>query len=217
MSRWLVSKNAKTREATKIETRDALIAAGAQEFAEKGVDGPSLDGICARAGFTRGAFYVHFTDRDDLLVAVVDRVLVGLQGTIFPEGDEAEDLETTVARFIAAVAAGAPGTRGIGKWHFRDTLAACARIPALKKRYLELQATAVDRVARAVRSGQRAGTVRSDVHAKSLAEVLVVLTLGVGVAIDIDLHFDLAGGGDTVRKLVRVAEIMSAPRNAKRK
>ncbi|MGH7328029.1 MAG: TetR family transcriptional regulator, partial [Polyangiaceae bacterium] len=72
-----MSKATKTRDATKIETRDALIAAGAMEFAEKGVDGPSLDGICARAGFTRGAFYVHFRDRDDLLVAVVDRVLVG--------------------------------------------------------------------------------------------------------------------------------------------
>ena len=81
-----------TRQATKSETRDALIAAGALEFAEKGLDAPSLDAICARAGFTRGAFYVHFRDRDDLLVAIVDRVLSGVQDAIIPRDDAPMDL-----------------------------------------------------------------------------------------------------------------------------
>jgi len=38
------------------------------------LDTPSLDDICDRAGFTRGAFYVHFADREALLVAVMDHV-----------------------------------------------------------------------------------------------------------------------------------------------
>ena len=53
-------------------------------FAKHGLDGPSLDDICAHAGFTRGAFYVHFEDRDDFLVAVMDRVgrqIVDLRAT----------------------------------------------------------------------------------------------------------------------------------------
>ena len=45
-----------TREETKQATRDALISAGMALFAEQGLDGPSLDAICDRAGFTRGAF-----------------------------------------------------------------------------------------------------------------------------------------------------------------
>ncbi|MGH7284894.1 MAG: TetR/AcrR family transcriptional regulator [Polyangiaceae bacterium] len=212
-----MSKATKTRDATKIETRDALIAAGAMEFAEKGVDGPSLDGICARAGFTRGAFYVHFRDRDDLLVAVVDRVLVGFQTQVISTAGSAEDLETTVTRYVAAVAAGGPATRGVGKWHFRDTLAACARIPALRKRYIELQREAIALVARAVRNGQHAGTVRADVEAQSLAEILVMLTLGIGVANDVGLSFDLAGGGQTIWKLVRSAEQLAAKKLRKRK
>src|SRR5262245_37416602 len=49
-----------TREFGKQETREALLRAGMEMFAEQGLDAPSLDALCARAGFTRGAFYVHF-------------------------------------------------------------------------------------------------------------------------------------------------------------
>src|SRR4051812_40727719 len=64
----------RTREETKQRTREALVEAGIALFAEQGLDGPSLDAICERAGFTRGAFYVHFRDRDELLQAVMERV-----------------------------------------------------------------------------------------------------------------------------------------------
>jgi AcrR family transcriptional regulator len=47
----------KPRELAKQETREAVIRAGMAAFTEEGVDLPSLDAICARAGFTRGAFY----------------------------------------------------------------------------------------------------------------------------------------------------------------
>ena len=59
----------KSRDLAKQETREALIQAGMDAFSEEGVDLPSLDAICARAGFTRGAFYVHFKDREDFFAA----------------------------------------------------------------------------------------------------------------------------------------------------
>ena len=59
------------------ETREALIQAGMAELAGQGLKQPSLDAICARAGFTRGAFYVHFEDREDFIAAVMERVLGG--------------------------------------------------------------------------------------------------------------------------------------------
>jgi TetR/AcrR family transcriptional regulator, transcriptional repressor for nem operon len=190
------------RQATKDETRDALIAAGALEFAEKGLDAPSLDAICARAGFTRGAFYVHFKDRDELLIAIVDRVLTGVQEAVMPQGDAPIDLEQTVARYVSAVAAQSPGIGGTAQWRFRHTLAACARLPRLKERYVGLQRQGIDRVAHAARAGQRAGRVRSDVAVESLAEVLVLLTLGISAAIDVGLPFDLLGGGAALATLL---------------
>src|SRR5690606_13842928 len=66
------------REAAKAETREALITSAMTAFAADGFDNPSLDAICAAAGYTRGAFYVHFQDRDELINAVGQRILGGL-------------------------------------------------------------------------------------------------------------------------------------------
>ena len=70
-----MSSTGRRRALTKRETRAALLDAGLAEFAAHGLDTPSLDAICARAGFTRGAFYVHFRDREDFVVAVMEREL----------------------------------------------------------------------------------------------------------------------------------------------
>jgi AcrR family transcriptional regulator len=42
-------------------------------FAERGVFGGTVEDICARAGFTRGAFYSNFADKDDVLRALIAR------------------------------------------------------------------------------------------------------------------------------------------------
>jgi AcrR family transcriptional regulator len=54
-------------------TRDTLLDAAALVFARRGFHGASLDEIAETAGFTRGAIYKHFTDKEDLLFAVWDR------------------------------------------------------------------------------------------------------------------------------------------------
>jgi AcrR family transcriptional regulator len=184
------------------ETREALLQAGAREFVEKGLDGASLNGICARAGYTRGAFYVHFRDRDDLLVAVVERELARFAEAIIVVQGEESDLHATIVRYVGAVLGGAPAARGAGRWQFHHTLAACAEIPKLREKYAAMQHAAIERVARAARSGQKAGAVRDDVEAKTIGEILVVLTLGVTAMLDVGASFDLAGGGRGIAKMV---------------
>src|SRR5919197_4909016 len=55
-------------------TRDALLDAAAVVFARRGFHGASLEEIADTAGFTRGAIYKNFADKEDLLLAVWDRV-----------------------------------------------------------------------------------------------------------------------------------------------
>ncbi len=47
-------------------TRARLFEAAAQLFAEVGLDGASVESICERAGFTRGAFYSNFATKNEL-------------------------------------------------------------------------------------------------------------------------------------------------------
>ena len=53
-------------------TRTALIEAAAQVFARRGFYGASLDEIADTAGFTRGAIYKNFTDKEGLFLATLD-------------------------------------------------------------------------------------------------------------------------------------------------
>jgi TetR/AcrR family transcriptional regulator, transcriptional repressor for nem operon len=191
-------------------TRDALVAAATAEMGEKGLDGASLDAICARAGFTRGAFYVHFRDRDDLLVAVVERVLARTHADLqLTDDGTTPDVRAIIPRFVARIREGNPTAVGTPAWRFRHTLAACARIPKLRERYVALQRGAVERVGAAVGAGQRAGTIRRDVEANAIAEILVMVSLGINAALELGMPFDLNAGAAALEQLV-------APRPSKR-
>jgi AcrR family transcriptional regulator len=54
-------------------TRQRVLDAAREVFAERGVIGGTVEDICERAGFTRGAFYSNFADKDDVIDALVER------------------------------------------------------------------------------------------------------------------------------------------------
>lgn len=56
--------------ARRARTRARLLQGAREVIAEQGVHGASVEGICERAGFTRGAFYSNFADRDELLLSL---------------------------------------------------------------------------------------------------------------------------------------------------
>ena len=55
-------------------TRAALVASARHLFATKGFEGASLDEIADAAGYTRGAIYRHFANKEDLFFAVSESV-----------------------------------------------------------------------------------------------------------------------------------------------
>jgi len=55
-------------------TRQRLLDAAAEVFAEVGLDAASVEAICERAGFTRGAFYSNFDSKDELFLELAGRV-----------------------------------------------------------------------------------------------------------------------------------------------
>ncbi len=57
--------------ARRAQTQERLMAAAARVFAERGVIGASVEEICEAAGFTRGAFYSNFADKNALVLALI--------------------------------------------------------------------------------------------------------------------------------------------------
>jgi AcrR family transcriptional regulator len=206
----------RSRDAAKRETREALLRAGIAEFAEHGLAGPSLDAICARAGYTRGAFYVHFRDRDELVSAIVERVLGAFLDAVIATGDEAHDLERTIGRFTAALVAiregGPDPVLGValpspeGRMQLHRVLEACASSATLRSRLASLLGDAAVRVAKAAAEGQATGSVRRDADSEVLGGVLVALALGAISALEIGVPLDLERARDAVLTLLGASD-----------
>jgi TetR/AcrR family transcriptional regulator, transcriptional repressor for nem operon len=56
-----------TRAAGALQTREALLDAGAALAEEHGLSGVSVNMVVARAGVAKGTFYVHFKDRAEFV------------------------------------------------------------------------------------------------------------------------------------------------------
>lgn len=183
-----------TRAAAALETRRKLVSAAATLFAEEGLSKPSLDAICAKAGFTRGAFYVHFKTREDLIVAVVEEVLGGFIDAIVAAGDAGADLRTIIFTFVAAVESGAFPFPGHVRPH--QILDACSQSPALNAKYAELLGEARDRLANAVERGQANGALRADANPMAVAQLLLATVLGVEIASELRVPYDARAVGE---------------------
>jgi AcrR family transcriptional regulator len=57
------------------ETRHALLDAAVGAYLEAGYAATSVDAVAARAGYTSGAVYDHFGNKEGILVAMVERFL----------------------------------------------------------------------------------------------------------------------------------------------
>lgn len=194
-------RRAVTREQAKQETREALIRAALALIPHRGLD-VSLDDICDKAGFTRGAFYVHFADRDELLAVVMERVGHRVLDALMGAGGGADNLAPLVQRFAAALASGAyPLTRAGGVRPYQ-LLDACARSPAVRAQYVALVREAIARLAGGLRGGQRRRAVRRDLKADNLAMLLVAAVIGVHTLVDLDVDLDLASAGASIVKLL---------------
>lgn len=197
------------RQVAKQGTREALLLAASAEFAEKGLDLPSLDSICARAGFTRGAFYVHFRDREDLVAAVMERVLgVFLDAVI--GGEEDGDLARTITRFSELAVHGIEDTGG-GETAlpglppgvpFHQILAACQRSEGTRAQLVGTLAKAAHRLGERAVADQRAGRLRGDLPPRELAVLLLLLSLGVRAAADLRLPVDVGATRSALLRLL---------------
>jgi AcrR family transcriptional regulator len=86
-----------TPERRRQRTRDAVLDAAADVFAKRGFHAASLDEIAETAGYTRGAIYKHFSDKEDLL----HEVCVRLNERAFAEFDELPNTDTDVDEIAA--------------------------------------------------------------------------------------------------------------------
>lgn len=194
-------------------TRIALLDAAEALFAREGLD-VSLDAICERAGFTRGAFYVHFADRDALLVAVMEVVGARFLSQMFaaletdseaPIGGGA--LASAASRFVNAVEGGTYPLMGPGHIQFHQLLDACARSTKVRAQYRGLVEASIEHVASLVVLDRAGGVIRPDLEPQALAKTMLAAIIGAQTMAELGVPIDAASLAATMLRALRRASV----------
>ena len=102
-----------TQGERRARTRQALLDAAADLFAERGVEGASVDAIAEQADRTSGALYDHFGSKDGLLFALLEGWVDDVAAVTGAELSTATTLEERVAVMWRNVA---DPVVGDGRW-----------------------------------------------------------------------------------------------------
>jgi len=140
--------------ARRAQTRERLMAAARTVFAEQSVEAASVEEICEAAGFSRGAFYSNFSDRSELVLAMIQQSiqlqLAAAQraiATMKAAGDKNTDELVSIAMWALTGSGAGLGTSDEDVITNRSMMLYAARDPALRPPYLSFVDTCLDQVA----------------------------------------------------------------------
>src|SRR6185369_2238376 len=90
-----------TREESKELTRLRLVEAAERLFIRKGFDSASVEEISETAGYSRGAFYSNFEDKEQVFLAVLDRRRPKALEDIFQQASEPSEQIAAVREWFS--------------------------------------------------------------------------------------------------------------------
>jgi AcrR family transcriptional regulator len=162
-----VEKSRQTQAQRSARTRNALLESAARGLSRYGYGNLILERVAGEAGYTRGALYHQFKDKEDLALAVIGWVN---ESWIREVGDPAAREPSPVAELIALA-------RGHAVFCRRDIarVAMALRVEFSGEdepvgRELErVTETAIKRIARLIQAGRRDGSISPGPPARTVA------------------------------------------------
>jgi len=141
-----------------LSTRERIVAAAVELFAEQGFDATSVNQVVERAQVAKGALYHHFTSKDDLLFEVyrelIDRQLDHMTVILAEQRPAAETLRALIADLVETTAERASEAIVFAREAHRLGDANQQKVRAARRRYH-------DAVEQLVRSAQDTGEFRA--------------------------------------------------------
>ena len=129
----------RTQAERREETREELLAAAARVFAHRGFHATSLDAVAEEAGFSRGAVYYNFADKEELFLELLDRRCAERGQDlreVFADTDD-EDVEATSRQAQLGRPHALDAMTGDPEWRalYLEFLAHAARDTAFRRRF----------------------------------------------------------------------------------
>ncbi len=187
-------------------TRARLLDAAHEVFGEVGMDAASVEAICERAGFTRGAFYSNFESKEDLFLALITQLSEGKLDEVAARVRELDPAAPmSIADLVHAVMGVSFGKRMEPRL-LSEIRTQALRDPRLAAVYLGWQDGMIARVERIVDEVAAAYGLRLRLPAAELARTLVEISDDTCVRGAIEGRDDEAIGGQLNERLAMLAE-----------
>src|SRR5438045_4973009 len=85
----------------KQETRQRIVEAAGRRFKQDGIDGAGIATLMADAGLTNGAFYAHFTSKEDLVANVLADQLRSQRHSLDDQAPDRAGLEAFIRSYLS--------------------------------------------------------------------------------------------------------------------
>jgi AcrR family transcriptional regulator len=164
------------------ETRERLLRAAADVFAERGYDGTRVADIAAAAGVSNGAMYAHFASKADLLVDALRTHGRRLLAEVF-----AADPDRSITDMLLVIGRWLPRRRDPQSYLIVEALVAARRDEDVARPMRDYIGERADWLAQLMQVAQAGGEIDPALSPGALAHFCLLLSMGSSL-ITPDLH-----------------------------
>ena len=172
----------RTQAARRERSRGKLLEAAARNLSRYGYANLKLAQVAADAGYTRGALYHQFADKEELAMAVLDWTAQSWQsevGELVAAEDDPVAALLTLARGHAIFC-----RRDVARVEIALRLEFSGRDHPIGRHMDDVSAGLVKRCARLITAGRRAGEIPAGPPAPAVARALIGAVEGVVIAME---------------------------------
>jgi AcrR family transcriptional regulator len=164
---WSASRHRSTQADRSARTRSALLESAARGLSRYGYGNLILERVASEAGYTRGALYHQFKDKEDLALAVIDWV----DETWRQEVGRLIDQESDPVAALIALARGHAifCRRNVARVAMALRLEFSGQDHPVGRRLDRVSESLVKRCTRLIRAGRRMGTIPTGPPARAVA------------------------------------------------
>ena len=186
-----------------VRTRAVILDAAARVFAHRGYEAAALSELIAESGLTKGAFYFHFSSKQDLALETMRHKQQQLIETI---GADVPAEATGTDRLVALLRARARALEADESlWCVLRLGAELGSVGDPSSAYAELNEWPIQLFAELIHQGHEAGTIRADLDPRATGELIFASVIGMD-----SLALQLTGGADLAARTERLLDLLRA-------
>lgn len=147
-------------------------------FSQAGYEAAAVNGICAMAGVSKGAFYHHFPSKQQLFLAILDDWLGDVDSQLFAHlkpGERATDSLMEMGKNLGVIFEAASGQLPM----FLEFMVRASRDQAAWDATIAPYRRFQGQFAQLIEKGQQEGSIRPEVDAQAVSWMLISLAVGV--------------------------------------